>query len=100
MTTARRRIPALAFLASTACYATEDAFIHRLAKLACVNARECEPEAFDQAFDSISDCRDQTDSELHDQLDSQLADGCEYVAENGRECIHATYHHRKDCGGV
>jgi hypothetical protein len=94
-----RRIATLLLLASTGCYSTDDAFIHRLAKLSCVNAKECESEMFETAFDSISDCRDQVESQLHDQLDAQLA-SCEYVAQKGRECIHSAYQHRKDCGTV
>jgi hypothetical protein len=100
MTVRRRRIAALVLLALPACYRSEDAFIRRVAKLACVNARECDSAAFDEAFDSMSDCRDEAETELRDELDSLLDDGCEYVAENGRECIHATYRHRKDCGEV
>jgi hypothetical protein len=83
---------------STSCYSNEDAFIQRLAKLGCVNADECEPEAFDEAFGSMSECRDRTEDELHGRVDGLLDSGCEYIAENGRECIHATYHHRRDCG--
>lgn len=89
---------ALVVFSTSACYSTEDAFIRRLAKLSCVNARECQQEAFDEAFDSMSDCRDDAEQTLHEQLDGFLDSGCEYIAQNGRDCIHASYHHRKDCG--
>jgi hypothetical protein len=88
---------ALVILSTSACYSTEDAFIRRFAKLSCVNARECEPEAFDEAFDSMSDCRDDAEDRAHSTFDPLLDDGCDYIAENGRACIHTLYHNRKEC---
>ncbi|HWB79578.1 MAG TPA: hypothetical protein VG755_31665 [Nannocystaceae bacterium] len=88
---------ALVVLSTSACYSTEDGFIRRFAKLGCVNARECEPQAFDEAFDSMSDCRDEAEDRAHSTFDPLLDRGCEYIAENGRDCIHALYRHRKEC---
>ena len=88
---------ALVVFSTSACYSTEDGFIRRFAKLGCVNARECQPEEFDQAFDSMSDCRDDAEDRAHSAFDPLLDRGCDYIAENGRACIHALYHARKDC---
>jgi hypothetical protein len=84
--------------ASAGCYRTSDAFVHRWAKLQCVNAKECQPESFDAAFDSVSDCRDRIEDGLQVMIDDFEANGCEYIAEHGRECIHTSYRERKDCG--
>lgn len=85
--------------ASGGCYGTPNAFAHRLAKLQCVNAKECQPDSFDAAFDSVSDCRDEVEDNLQSSFDDLEDNGCEYIAEKGRECIHEAYRQRKDCGG-
>ena len=56
--------------ASASCYRTSDAFAHRWAKL----------QYLQSTFDEFE------------------ANGCEYIAEKGRECIHEAYRQRKDCG--
>lgn len=94
------RLAALAsFAASTgaACYRDSDAFIERAAKLSCVNARECENAVYEATFDGTRDCRDSAEDELHEQLDPLEDAGCEYIAETGRDCIHAMFDVRKGC---
>jgi hypothetical protein len=75
------------------CYGTADSFIRRISKLSCVNLRECDGDAFEEAFDGeMDECRDESEDVLH-----EISDGCEYDADQGRECIHTAYKHRKDC---
>jgi hypothetical protein len=90
-------LASFAVSASAGCYRDSDAFIKRAAKLSCVNARECESAAFEATFDSMRDCRDSAEDELHEQLDPLEDAGCEYIAEKGRDCIHAMFDVRKDC---
>ena len=93
------RLAALALFVSgsVGCYSDSAAFITRAAKLSCVNARECERDAYEAAFDTMRDCRDSAENELQEQLDSLESAGCEYIAENGRDCIHAMFKIRKQC---
>lgn len=94
------RFAVLASFAASAgagCYSDSDAFIERAAKLSCVNARECESAAYEATFDNMRDCRDSAENELHEQLDPLEDAGCEYIAEKGRDCIHAMFDVRKDC---
>jgi len=74
------------------CYATLGAFDKRMAKLGCINLRECYPDDFAEEFSSLGDCTD----EVRAELDEQFA-GCSYDASKGRACVHATYRKRKDC---
>lgn len=83
--------------ANTGCYSDTAAFITRAAKLSCVNARECQYDEYEAAFDTIHDCRESAEDVLHEQFDPLEAAGCEYIAENGRECIHAMFKIRKQC---
>jgi len=95
-----RRFAVLASFAASAsagCYSDSDAFIKRAAKLSCVNARECESAAYEATFDNMRDCRDSAENELHEQLDPLEDAGCEYIAEKGRDCIHAMFEIRKKC---
>jgi hypothetical protein len=75
------------------CYSTLDSFDKRMAKLGCINVRECQPEAFAAEYDSLGECTDDVKAEL----DTAFA-GCSYDAARGRSCIHAIYRMRKDCG--
>ena len=83
--------------ASQGCYRDSDAFISRVAKLSCVNARECENEAYEANFGSMRECRDAAEAELHEAFEPLEDAGCEYIADNGRDCIHAIYKVRKEC---
>lgn len=74
------------------CYSTLDSFSNRLARLVCVNTRECARADFDAEYDSLSECTDDTSRDL------RLAfGGCFYDETLGRECIHGIYRRRKDC---
>jgi len=86
-------------LVMSGCYSTEDAFMRRLAKLGCVQARHCEPEAFDATFASMGECRDEQEAALQESIGASVDAGCEYIAKQGRECIHAVYRNRKTCSG-
>lgn len=99
-TSVLRHLAALVLVASaiTGCYRDSDAFVSRAAKLKCVNARECNRGIFDATFDRMRDCRDTAEAQLHDQIDPFEDAGCEYIAENGRECIRAMFKARKECG--
>lgn len=74
------------------CYSTLGAFDKRMARLGCINARECFPDEFAEEFSSLGDCTDQTREELDDQFA-----GCSYDPKIGRACVHETYRRRKDC---
>lgn len=93
------RIAALSLVASASggCYSDSAAFITRAAKLSCVNARECEHEEYETDFDTMHDCREAAEDVLHEAFDPLEGAGCEYIAENGRECIHAMFKIRKQC---
>lgn len=91
-----RRIAAISLIAS-GCYRDSDAFVSRAAKLSCVNARECENAAYEMAFGSMRECRDAAEEQLHESLDPLEDMGCEYIAEKGRDCIHAMFKVRKEC---
>lgn len=83
--------------ASEGCYSDSAAFITRAAKLSCVNARECEHDAYAANYDTMHDCREAAEDVLHEEFDPLEGAGCEYIAENGRECIHAMFKIRKQC---
>jgi len=74
------------------CYSTMESFDHRMAKLGCINARECRRAEFDATYDSMAECTDNVAADL----DTGFA-GCTYVASRGRDCVHATYKLRKNC---
>mgnify|MGYP000175573253 CR=1 FL=1 len=75
------------------CYSTLESFNKRVAKLSCVNAKECQTAAYEEAYGSLSECRD----DVKEGLDELFA-GCSYDASKGRKCIHELYKRRKDCG--
>jgi hypothetical protein len=79
------------------CYADSDAFARRSAKLSCVNLRECDGAAYDELFDDMRQCRDELENQLQEAID-ELPPSCEYQPDEGRDCIHAMYRNRKDCG--
>ncbi len=89
----------LAMLGASSCYRTEEAFIRRFAKLSCIHDRECQREAYDMAWDSMKDCRADQEALLTQTID-EMGSGCVYQRDQGNECIHTTYRHRKDCGPV
>ncbi len=78
---------------SIGCYSTLDSFDKRMAKLACINAQECQAADFAATYDSIGDCTDDAKADL-----DVAFSGCTYDASRGRDCVHAVYKRRKDCG--
>ena len=74
------------------CYSTLSSFDKRVAKLGCINARECYAADFEAEYDSLDECVD----DLKAQLDVTF-NGCTYDPARGRSCIHAMYKLRKEC---
>lgn len=74
------------------CYSTLSSFDKRVAKLGCINARECYAADFEAEYDSLGECVD----DLKAQLDVTF-NGCTYDPARGRSCIHAMYKLRKEC---
>jgi hypothetical protein len=77
------------------CYSSLDSFTHRLTKLSCINAEECQPADFAATYDSLGACVDDVEPTI-----AEIFAGCSYDAKRGRKCIRATYHRRKDCSLV
>lgn len=89
----RLYVTALLLGAFAGCYTNLESFHARMAKLGCINARECKRAQFDAEFTSLADCKEQVTADL-----DGLFGGCSYDAKAGRACVHATYARRKDCG--
>lgn len=89
-------VPALAM--STACYGNSDSFIRAAAKHGCKRTRECEKSNFERLYEGdLGECRDDAEDAAQHAYDIAEDLGCEYVPEEGRECIKALRHLRRDC---
>ena len=76
-----------------ACYGSSNSFNKRAAKLACVHMEECQKSAFEEVYDSMSDCQ----ADAKNALDVLYGSCDEYDSGQGRKCIHAMYGDRKKC---
>ena len=93
-----RRV-ALAFLLTcTACYSQPDGFITAVAKHTCKRTRECNQSFFDNEYGGdMGACREDREEFAVGIFDAAENLDCEYIPEEGRECIAALRENRTDC---
>jgi hypothetical protein len=90
---------ALALGISAGCYSSEESFIERASKLECVRQRECNKSAFENQFDGdMDECRQAHEDVWELAFDIGDFAGCDYEPPGGRECIHAKFYNRTECG--
>ena len=85
-------------LPTTGCYSSPEGFINGAAKHGCIRIRECEGSRFESQFDGdMGKCRDDQVDALEDAWDIAEDLGCEYLPDEGRECIAALRRNNREC---
>lgn len=73
----------LVSLLASGCFREADDFVARAAELGCEQQKECDPDAFETAYqDDMDACIDDVVASYDDQVDA-----CEYDAKAARKCI-------------
>jgi hypothetical protein len=73
----------LVSLLASGCFREADDFVARAAELGCEQQEECDPDAFELAYqDDLDACIDDVIGGYDEQVES-----CEYDAKAGRKCI-------------
>jgi hypothetical protein len=80
------------------CYEEFDGFARRASRLQCKRLHHCDDERFERNHDDKGDCRNATEDEWQAKRDNFEQLECSYDPDEGKDCIHAMYERRRECG--